>query len=153
MSYNSLSGLLSRMGKWEKSIQNAKKATYIWERALEPTHLYLGIGYDQLSDAYLGKGDIAFAGQSLQKADTVFLSEALVQHPRRTSHELLWVRYYARKAQPEPALQKLRLVIDLGFDNIAWLEEKEDLASLRPLPEFQALLAELKAKQDTPNNE
>lgn len=53
-------------------------------------------------------------------------------------------RGLARDQKPQDALKQLQRLQEFGFKDFQKLEENEDLASVRALPEFPALLAELR---------
>lgn len=49
--------------------------------------------------------------------------------------------------RPEEAISALRHAAELGYDDVAWMMEDDDLASLRKSPEFAAIVVSIKTNK------
>ncbi|MEO1413489.1 MAG: tetratricopeptide repeat protein, partial [Bacteroidota bacterium] len=58
-----------------------------------------------------------------------------------------WCLYYCLKGETQPALDHLAKAIELGYDNLDWLQTEPALAPICPLPPFQALLQTLQSQK------
>ena len=58
-----------------------------------------------------------------------------------------WCFYYCLQGETQRALDHLAKAIELGYDNLDWLQTEPALAPIRPLPPYQALLQTLQRQK------
>jgi len=128
------------LGRHDLEIDCTRRALARIERRLEiapsdPRALYLGGGsYAHLVDIEPGAREKAIFW--LRRAAEVDPDEVPTYYNLACS--------FARLGETEESLDMLERVVDQGFGHRAWLEHDTDLASLRDLPRFQALLARVR---------
>ena len=55
-----------------------------------------------------------------------------------------WACYYASENEIERAIENLQKAIDLGYDDLEWIEEEETLNNLRDEDRYQQLIERLR---------
>jgi tetratricopeptide (TPR) repeat protein len=93
---------------------------------------------DHLSHLHLERGDGDLAGQ-LQEQIVVNMGALDDSESWQGINRYNLACFYARNAQPEPALEALRHALQLNPGLVDWSKEDADLNSLRELPDYQAL--------------
>jgi len=80
-------------------------------------------------------------------ADGLKMDRRLVrlQPKNSTAHYNLACSLALMKRKPD-ALRELKLAVDLGYNDYAWMAKDPDLIALREHPEFQRLLSLIKTK-------
>jgi hypothetical protein len=97
--------------------------------------LHLAEAYRNLGATQQAAEMIAALGEPLAGLDAEPAWQSTVRYNQACGEALL--------GQPEAALASLRQALTLNADLIPWSREDSDLASLRDLPEYQALYDEL----------
>lgn len=124
----------SEMGRKSDELQVRRRTTALIQRALE-------VNPHDARARYMGAANFATLGdrgRALEWADLALQAgadEPMVHYNAACTFAVL--------GEHLRAIELLEHAVDLGWGDRAWMENDSDLASLRPNPRFQALLARL----------
>ncbi len=125
-------GLCHYFGKnYPEAIENYEKSHQLNS---ENKFLY----FNNTGLAYAKWGKLAEAKARLEQLQQLVPDDPVVYRN--------WAVYYALDGKMEEALSNLEKALELGYENVEWLQSEESLDGIRETERFRALLEVLKAK-------
>ena len=112
------------------------KAIQSFNKILELRPDFLNANYyNDVGMSLVKKGEFDKATDAFKKYQNLF--------PKKGESYRNWALLYALQNQKEKAIENLQKAIDLGYDDMHWLQNEESLEAIRPEPAFQKLLKQL----------
>jgi TolB-like protein/Flp pilus assembly protein TadD len=123
--------ILRGLGRMDEAVKEAKEAVSVVEKHLEWNP-------DDARALHLGAGSLMVAGDT--ERGLLWLERALEIDPNDSVVLYNVACNMATIGETDKALDYLERAIEIGTVSEAWMRNDEDLASLRELPRFQALI-------------
>ena len=128
------------MGQYETPLEHLRKALTIRWEALPEDHPDLAKTYGSLGSDYAKNGDLEQAKQAFEEYERLF--------PNRGETYRNWALYHALRGEDEKVLVSLQKAVELGYDNLRWIEKEEAFEGLRETEAYKELIRELRVKNE-----
>jgi tetratricopeptide (TPR) repeat protein len=126
-------GALGRKEDAERSVQ----------KVIELTQAHLESNPDDARALYLGAGSLVYTGQREKGIEWARRAVAVDPTDTGTLYNVACL-YSSQLQMKDEAMDYLEKAVDNGFAQKAWIENDDDLANLRDMPRYKALLARMK---------
>ena len=134
--YNLICSTYRSLGEYNKAFEYEQKALEIRKEILDPNHPDLAASYNNIGLTYAKLNQFKEAHEAFTTYEKRF--------PEAGKSFRNWAMYYALKGDKEKALSNLRKAIELGYNDLKWLETDDSMDSLRNEEEFKAIIDSLK---------
>ncbi len=139
-SHHDMGMCLYGMERYRVSVGHLQRALTIRQEALPESHPDLVASYGHLGLAYA-------KGRQWELARLTFETyEAL--SPDKVGAHRNWVLYHALKGDDEKALASLQRAVELGYDDLRWIEQEGALEELRDMDAYKELIERLKVESE-----
>jgi tetratricopeptide (TPR) repeat protein len=137
---NNLAILLVEEGEPEEARRLHERALRIRENKFGPEHATVAQSVQNLAFAIRSTGDYAQALPLYERALSIYVTALGPDHPRVAMTHYNLACLLALQDDISKSLEELELALEMGFNNPTMADDP-DLASLKGLPAFQALIA------------
>lgn len=134
--YSAKAGALRRLEQNEAALEFDLKAAAIFKKHLGDTHPNFVKLQSNLGKSYTKTGDLEAAQRAF-----LWYEKENAESPKNFQN---WLLYYAVKGDEKAALANLEKALELGFNDLVWLETCSSLKMLRKTAAFKTLLMQAK---------
>ncbi|NNF33454.1 MAG: tetratricopeptide repeat protein [Saprospiraceae bacterium] len=138
--YNLICSTYRSLGEYIKALEYEQKALEIRKEILDPNHPDLAASYNNIGLTHAKLNQFKEAHEAFTTYEKRF--------PEAGRSFRNWAMYYALKGDKEKALLNLKKAIELGYNDLNWLETDDSMDSLRNEEEFKAIIASLKKQKE-----